>query len=128
VLTVQQNLDLAVTLARVPAEPGRVRETLARLDLAEKAGAYPHQLSMGQRQRVAIARAVINRPSVILADEPTAALDDARAEAVLALLALEARESGATLVVATHDRRIMDDFDTRLDLPAHAAVAADSAA
>jgi putative ABC transport system ATP-binding protein len=116
VLTVQQNLDLAVTLARVPAEPGRVRETLARLDLAEKAGAYPHQLSMGQRQRVAIARAVINRPSVILADEPTAALDSERARSVMDLLRRVAAERQAAVLVVTHDEKIFDRFDRMVAL------------
>lgn len=115
-LTVTQNLRLAPSLAGIPVDKNRIRETLERLDLTDKANARPHQLSMGQRQRVAIARAVMNKPQLILADEPTAALDDKRAQAVLSLLALEAQQAGATLIVATHDRRIMDAFDQRLDL------------
>ncbi len=115
-LTVAQNLTIGPTLAGSKVSRKHVMDKLERLDIADKANAMPHQLSMGQRQRVAIARAVMNKPQVILADEPTAALDDDRAKAVLSLLAIEAAEAGATLVVATHDRRIMHAFDQRIDL------------
>jgi len=115
-LTVAQNLRLAPALAGLPVEAARVRDVLAALDLADRADAYPHQLSAGQQQRVAIGRAVMNRPRVLLADEPTASLDDRRTEAVLALLLEQAETNGATLVVATHDRRIMDAFEHRLVL------------
>ena len=120
-LTVAQNLRLAPALAGLPVEEARVREVLAVLDLSEKADAHPRALSVGQQQRVAIGRAVMNRPRVLLADEPTAALDDRRAAAVLDLLVSQAEAHGATLVVATHDRRIMDAFDTRLVLDEVAA-------
>jgi putative ABC transport system ATP-binding protein len=115
-LTVAQNLRLAPALAGLPAGTARVREVLAALDLADKADAYPHQLSVGQQQRVAIGRAVMNHPRVLLADEPTASLDDRRTEAVLKLLLEQAEANGATLVVATHDRRIMGAFEHRLEL------------
>lgn len=107
-LTVADNLRLALSLSGAPPDPARVADTLARLDLADRAGARPHQLSLGQRQRVGIARAVLHRPSVVLADEPTSSLDDARAAAVRDLLAAEADAVGAALVVATHDRRMVD--------------------
>lgn len=70
-LTVMQNLQVARYLAGLPKIPRQTLETLKSLDLGDKASAYPHQLSQGQKQRVAIARAVINEPKLILADEPT---------------------------------------------------------
>jgi putative ABC transport system ATP-binding protein len=76
---------------------------LDRLGMAAKAKAKPASLSLGEAQRVAIARAVVNRPSLILADEPTSSLDDANAEQVLRLLCEQAQ--GATLLIATHDAR-----------------------
>ncbi|MFN3597309.1 MAG: ABC transporter ATP-binding protein [Rubricoccaceae bacterium] len=115
-LTVAQNVRLARTLAGLPPDETRLRQTLAALELEDRANAFPHQLSAGQQQRVAIARAVANAPRVLLADEPTASLDDARAEAVLALLVAQAEATGATLLVATHDRRIMGAFPLRFDL------------
>jgi len=105
-LTVRNNLLLAQYLAGLPQDSARAREVLASLDVAEKAGAYPHELSFGQAQRVAVARAVVNRPKLLLADEPTSNLDDARCEQAYGLLESQARACGATLVVATHDQRI----------------------
>ncbi len=123
-LTVQQNLLLAQYAAGLPQDLARVRETLAHLDVENKADAYPETLSQGQRQRVVIARAVINRPRVLLADEPTASLDDVRAAQVLDLLTAQAREAEATLVIATHDARIKGAFTHRLDLsPTEGALA-----
>lgn len=110
-LTVAQNLALAQRLATGSADPARTAELLNRLDVADKADAYPASLSTGQRQRVVIARAVGHRPKLLLADEPTASLDDDRAEAVADLLVREADAVGAMLVVATHDRRIAERFD-----------------
>ena len=105
-LTVAQNLALAQYLAGLPQDAARVREVLASLDLADKAEAYPHALSHGQAQRVAVARAVVNRPRVLLADEPTSTLDDARCAQALDLLLAQATACEATLVIATHDQRI----------------------
>ena len=76
----------------------------------------PHQLSHGQAQRVAIARAVMNRPKLLLADEPTSNLDDANCFQALDVLEEQARECGATLVVATHDQRVKQRFEKRLEL------------
>ncbi len=105
-LTVMNNLLLAQYLAGLPQDGARVREVLASLDVAEKAGAYPHELSFGQAQRVAVARAVVNRPKLLLADEPTSNLDDERCAQAFGLLESQARACDATLVVATHDQRI----------------------
>lgn len=126
-LTVEQNLLLAPYMAGLEQDRGRVREVLADLDVASKARAYPSELSLGQRQRVAIGRAVMNRPRVLLADEPTSSLDDVRAGQVLELLLGQADEYDATLVVATHDRRITDRFEHRLDLDAAEAAGLDTA-
>jgi len=105
-LSVAGNLLLAQHLAGVSQDRNRVREVLVSLDLAEKENARPHELSFGQAQRVAIARAVVNRPRLLLADEPTSNLDDARCSQALDLLQSQARACGATLVIATHDQRI----------------------
>jgi putative ABC transport system ATP-binding protein len=115
-LTVAQNLLLAPYLADLPQDRARVRDVLASLDLADQAQAYPAELSTGQQQRVAIARAIMNDPAVLLADEPTASLDDVRSAQVLDLLTAQAEAHGATLVIATHDRRVMDRFEQQLDL------------
>lgn len=105
-LTVVGNLLLAQYLAGVPQDDTRVREALASLDVDGKAYAYPHELSFGQAQRVAVARAVVNRPKLLLADEPTSNLDDGRCAQAYGLLESQARACGATLVIATHDQRI----------------------
>ena len=91
-------------------------ELLERLGLGEHAGKLPDQLSGGQRQRVAVARALINRPRVILADEPTGALDEATSQVVVAALQDAQRELGATLVVVTHDLALAGRLDRRLGL------------
>jgi|SRR5882672_7673761 len=100
------NLLLAQYLAGLPQDRTRVREVLAGLDLADKAASRPHELSFGQAQRVAVARAVVNRPSLLLADEPTSNLDDARCLQALELLQSQARGCNATLLIATHDQRV----------------------
>lgn len=105
-LNVMENLLLAQYLAGMPQDRRRVEEVLASLDLAEKVSAKPYELSFGQAQRVAVARAVVNRPRLLLADEPTSNLDDARCLQVLELLQSQASACNATLVIATHDQRI----------------------
>ena len=105
-LTVRNNLRLAQYLAGLPDEPDRVRELLEAVQVDDLAQRYPRELSQGQAQRVAIARAVVNRPGVVLADEPTANLDDVHAAAALELLRAQAIAVNATLVVASHDARV----------------------
>ena len=113
-LTVEENILLASYLAGASQDKGRVRDVLADLDLTEKANAYPQSLSQGQKQRVCIARAVINKPDLILADEPTSSLDDVRSKSVLELLVKQAEVYGATLIIATHDQRIKPHFGNQL--------------
>jgi putative ABC transport system ATP-binding protein len=115
-LSVRDNLRLAQYLGHVTQDDARITDTLSALGLAEKAGRRPSELSQGEQQRVAIARAVVNRPKVLLADEPTANLDDAAATKVIDLLSEQAARHGATLVVATHDARVKGKFRERLEL------------
>jgi putative ABC transport system ATP-binding protein len=115
-LGVAENLLLAQYLAGVAQDRGRVAEVLGGLGIAERAEARPSELSHGQAQRVALARAVINRPSLILADEPTSNLDDAHCAQAVELLESQAAACGATLVVATHDQRVRARFAKRIEL------------
>ena len=117
-LNVFDNVRLARHLAGLPEDAARCRKVLEALGVAEFARAQPSTLSHGQAQRVALARAVVNRPAVLLADEPTSSLDDESCERVAALVEAEADRNGAALVVATHDSRLRDRFDQRLVLEA----------
>jgi putative ABC transport system ATP-binding protein len=109
-LTVHGNLTMAQWAAGHPDDEARIAEALAALDVQALAQRKPAQLSGGQAQRVALARAVLLKPRVILADEPTASLDDEAAAASLDLLRATARQQGATLVIATHDARVAEFF------------------
>jgi len=120
-LTVAENLQLAQYLAHLPQDAGRVQTVLDRLGLGELARRRPHQLSQGQAQRVAIGRAVVNAPRLLLADEPTANLDDAATHAVITLLEREAETVGATLLIASHDGRVKSHFKRHLELGMHTA-------
>jgi putative ABC transport system ATP-binding protein len=105
-LSVAENVMLPMDFCgTLPARQREARafELLERVDVAEQAGKLPSALSGGQQQRVAIARALANKPRIILADEPTAPLDSARAPAILRLFA-ELAEEGRTVVVVTHER------------------------
>lgn len=106
-LSVQQNLALVYFAAGLRQDCAAMRQSLTALGVQELAQRRPDTLSGGQAQRVALARAVLLSPQVILADEPTASLDDAAAQEALALLQSSAARCGATLVIATHDRRVM---------------------
>jgi len=107
-LTAEQNVGLPQRLAGHRPDRARVRDLLARVGLAERRGHLPAELSGGQQQRVAIARALVTGPAVVLADEPTGALDSATAHEVLALLRGCVDDSagtwgGQTVVMVTHD-------------------------
>ncbi len=123
-LSVQDNLRLVFFASGQPAQDALVRDTLAALGIADLAQRRPSQLSGGQAQRVALARAVLLSPQLLLADEPTASLDDAAAAAALALLQQAAARCGASLVIATHDRRVRDALPQAAVLPLREQVAA----
>lgn len=113
-LSARENVQIALELNHFSRRQARQR-ALALLDelgVADRAESMPATLSGGQQQRVAVARALANQPSIILADEPTAALDSQRGRQVMALFARVAHEHGAGVIVVTHDHRALDVFDT----------------
>lgn len=124
-LTVAGNLELVYYAAGLSPQRGAIMAALRALGVAELAARRPRQLSGGQAQRVALARAVLLQPPLILADEPTASLDDMAARDALALLQAAAQGSGATLVIATHDARVLQALPAaqQLDLDASLEVA-----
>lgn len=111
-LDVTDNVALLPMLSGRPNKEARQRATelLKALDVAHRARAMPSQLSGGEQQRVAIARALINRPPIILADEPTAPLDSERALAVIRILNQMARQYETAIIVVTHDEKIVPTF------------------
>ena len=111
-LDVTDNVALLPMLAGVPnAEArARARALLGALDISHRAAAMPSQLSGGEQQRVAIARGLVNRPPVILADEPTAPLDSVRAMAVVRILNDLAAQFQTAIIVVTHDEKIIPTF------------------
>ncbi|HEV8314319.1 MAG TPA: ABC transporter ATP-binding protein, partial [Burkholderiaceae bacterium] len=113
VMTVADNVDYPLFLAGVPAAERRERvaQVLEAVGLAEHAQHRPDALSGGQRQRVAVARALIKRPTLVIADEPTASLDSHTAEQVLALMRERGHAQGAAFLVATHDARLLRRCD-----------------
>jgi putative ABC transport system ATP-binding protein len=114
-LTALENVELAATLAAEPARRRRRRahELLRAVGLGERAGHVPARLSGGEQQRVAMARALVNRPRLLLADEPTGNLDQESGEHVLRLLEELHREWGFTLVVVTHNVALAGRADQR---------------
>jgi putative ABC transport system ATP-binding protein len=101
-LTAVENVELPLLLAGATRTTETARDRLRWVDLEDKAGALPYQLSGGQMQRVAIARTLVHRPDILIADEPTGNLDTASGEQVLSLLRQAAAEFGATVLLATH--------------------------
>jgi putative ABC transport system ATP-binding protein len=114
-LSALDNVALAAQLTGTPARQARERalELLDELGVADRRGAYPAVLSGGERQRVAVARALMNRPALLLADEPTGALDSRAGEQVMDLL-MDLNQIGQTLLVVTHDRGLATTCATRL--------------
>ena len=138
-LTAEQNVGLPIRLAGHRVDRKRVRALLEQVGLGDRGGRLPSELSGGQQQRVAIARALVTDPAVVLADEPTGALDSATAHEVLALLRSCVDDAGAfgggqTVVMVTHDPVAASYADTvvflvdgriagRMDRPTADAVA-----
>ena len=115
--SIARNVELPMLYAGVPHRERRARalELLERVGIPDKANALPSQLSGGQRQRVAIARALANRPAMLLADEPTGALDTKTGEEVLALFR-ELHAQGNTVLLVTHDPGIAARAERRIEL------------
>lgn len=116
-LTARQNVEMSVELTgQFKTKQTQAEAMLTRLGLAERVGYKPNALSGGQKQRVAIARALVNHPQLVLADEPTAALDKQSGRDVVTLLQTLAREEGCTVLMVTHDNRILDVADRIINL------------
>jgi len=115
-MTLEENIELPLRLAEVDRaeRPARVREALERVRLTHRLGHRPTELSGGEQQRVAIARALVNRPKILLADEPTGNLDSATGEAILTLLRELQSQLGMTIVMVTHERPLAEAFADRL--------------
>lgn len=113
-LTAQENVALALQLNGAGRRDAarRARELLGYLEIAHRADSLPANLSGGEQQRVAIGRALANEPPLILADEPTAALDTERGVKVMGLLRKIARERRSAVIAVTHDHRMIEGFDT----------------
>lgn len=104
-LTVSENIALALTINRVPVEEieGRVQEMAGKLNITDILEKYPYQISGGQKQRCACARAIINQPKLILADEPTGALDSHSSQMLLSTMQSINTDLHATILMVTHD-------------------------
>jgi putative ABC transport system ATP-binding protein len=117
-LTIHQNVQLARQLGGIKAREAkdRIATVLQRVGLAEHEHKFPGELSGGQKQRAGIARALVNRPEIVLADEPTASLDKQSGRDVVRLIEDLAREDGSAVILVTHDNRILDVADRILHL------------
>ncbi len=113
-----ENVQVAMEINDLPDRAARQRalELLDYLGVADRANNLPDALSGGQQQRVAVARALANHPSLILADEPTAALDSHRGRQVMELFRKVAHERGSAVIVVTHDHRSLDVFDRTYEM------------
>jgi len=112
-LTAQENVALVMQLNGASRREAarRARDLLVYLEIGHRAGSLPANLSGGEMQRVAIGRALANEPPLVLADEPTAALDTDRGTKVMAMLRQIARERRSAVITVTHDRRMIEGFD-----------------
>jgi len=115
-MTLEENVELPLRLAEVDRSEraSRVREALQRVGLEKRIGHRPSELSGGEQQRTAIARALVNRPKILLADEPTGNLDSTTGESILTLLREIQRNPGMTIVMVTHERTLAERFADRL--------------
>lgn len=115
-LNLKENLFLVQHLADKGQDLNRVKEVLGQLDMLSQLNKSPRKLSQGQQQRASIAMAMVNKPSIILADEPTSSLDDENCKKVIQLLKDQSAEVGASLIVITHDARLKDQFQNSITL------------
>lgn len=111
-MTVMQNISLLLCYQKIPKREReeKVREVAQLLEISDKLNCYPNELSGGQAQRVAIARAIVNKPDILLADEPTGALDVSTGESIMNLFRKLNRD-GMTIVLVTHDEKVAGECD-----------------
>ena len=115
--TVEENLDFVLRSTgckKAPERDRRIAEVLEAVGMTTKAHRWPHELSGGEQQRIAIARALLNRPDVILADEPTGNLDPETADGILQLLRRINRERGTAIIMVTHNPRVYEQYPGRI--------------
>lgn len=115
-LTVAQNVELPMRFAEVERgeRDARVREALSRVGLLHRVGHKPSEISGGEQQRTAVARALVNRPKLLLADEPTGNLDSKTGAGIMTLLQELNRDPGMTVVMVTHERALAEQYAERL--------------
>lgn len=117
-LTAQENVEMALQLHSISAQKRQIKaaEMLEAVGLRQRLRSFPDDLSGGQKQRVAIARALVSRPKIVLADEPTAALDSKSGREVVKLMQQLAKEQHCTILMVTHDNRILDIADRIIEM------------
>jgi putative ABC transport system ATP-binding protein len=115
-MTLEENVELPLRLAEVDRgeRAARVREALERVHLEKRSGHRPGELSGGEQQRAALARALVNRPTILMADEPTGNLDSATGEEIMELLREFNHSLGMTIVMVTHERPLAERFADRI--------------
>jgi putative ABC transport system ATP-binding protein len=126
-MTLEENVELPLRLAEVHRgeRAGRVREALERVGLEKRLAHRPSELSGGEQQRAALARALVNRPTLLLADEPTGNLDSATGESIMVLLRNIQQSLGMTIVMVTHERPLAERFADRIASVADGKLASD---
>jgi putative ABC transport system ATP-binding protein len=126
-MTLEENVELPLRLAEVDRgeRAGRVREALERVGLEKRLAHRPSELSGGEQQRAALARALVNRPTLLLADEPTGNLDSATGESIMVLLRNIQQSLGMTIVMVTHERPLAERFADRIASVADGKLASD---
>lgn len=115
-LTMEENLYLAPSLPGLPADRNYIRGLMSELEISKLSRRYPKEISQGELQRFSMARAMANKPLVLLADEPTSSLDDENCIRFIQLLKRISTSHGATLLIATHDQRLLREFSTVFSL------------
>ncbi|MDW7548967.1 ABC transporter ATP-binding protein [Pseudoalteromonas sp. McH1-7] len=116
VLNVYDNITFQAQLNNIKLAPQTVKTLASRLGIADKLNALPHQLSGGEQQRVGIARAMLNKPQLLLADEPTGNLDAAKSEEVVSLLRQLCQEQSVNLIMVTHSQHLANSLDRKVTI------------